>query len=213
MADMEKLYQIKSDIKANDDEAEIVKSCYALCMERAKESNSIFYRDYTEVTKQIEFVKASIKELTDNQKELAAAIGEAGMFGSIISDYENELKELEKHKEELITKIILADPYVKQFEYFVDSVSALPEIPYDNAFLIPFNKAVYLTFIEKGVIYGDVIEYRTKFGICFQTSGNKRKMADFIGYNYVDKNGNSSIITKSYQVVGTSLQYIKKKTG
>ena len=210
---MEKLYQIKSDIKANDDEAEIVKSYYVLCMERAKESNSIFYRDYTEVTKQIEAVKSSIKELTDNQMELAEVIGEVGMFGSIISDYESELKELEKHKEELITKIILADPYVKQFEYFVDSVSDLPDIPSDNAFLIPFNKAVYLTFIEKGVVNGDVIEYTTKFGIVFKTSGNMRKMADFIDYRKTTPDGKLMIIEEPYQVYDHQLQFRKKKTG
>ena len=210
---MEKLYQIKSDIKANDDEAEIVKSYYVLCMERAKESNSIFYRDYTEVTKQIEAVKSSIKELTDNQMELAEVIGEVGMFGSIISDYESELKELEKHKEELITKIILADPYIKQFEYFVDSVSDLPDIPSDNAFLIPFNKAVYLTFIEKGVVNGDVIEYTTKFGIVFKTSGNMRKMADFIDYRKTTPDGKLMIIEEPYQVYDHQLQFRKKKTG
>lgn len=210
---MEKLYLIKADIISNDDEAEIVKAYYSLCMERAKDSKSILYRDYTEVTEQINSVKASIKELADNQKELAAVIGEVGMFRSIVSDYESELKELEKHKEDLITKIILADPCVKQFEYFVDSVIALPEIPSEKNYLISFNKTMYLTFIDKGIIHGDVIEYTTKFGVSFQTSGNTRKMTDFIGYNYVDKNGNSGIITKSYQVVGTSLQYIKKKTG
>ena len=210
---MEKLSQIKSDIKANDDEAEIVKSYYVLCMERAKESNSIFYRDYTEVTKQIEAVKSSIKELTDNQMELAEVIGEVGMFGSIISDYESELKELEKHKEELITKIILADPYVKQFEYFVDSVSDLPDIPSDNAFLIPFNKAVYLTFIEKGVVNGDVIEYTTRFGIVFKTSGNMRKMADFIDYRKTTPDGKLMIIEEPYQVYDHQLQFRKKKTG
>ena len=70
-------------------------------MHRAKESKSIFYRDFTEVTDQIESVKESIKELADNQEELASVIGESGMFRTIISYYENELKELKKHKEEL----------------------------------------------------------------------------------------------------------------
>lgn len=79
--------------------------------------------------------------------------------------------------------------------------------------LLPFDKEFYLTFIESGIVFGDEIEYRTKFGVRFTTNGNKRKMADFLGHRYVDDNGDTEIITKTYQVVGTSLQYIKKKTG
>ena len=210
---MEKLYLIKDDIKTNDDDAEIIKEYYDLCMNRAEETKSILYRDYTEVLNQIETVKASIKELAENQKGLAAVIGEVGMFRSIINDYENELKELEKHKEDLITKIILADPCVKQFEYFVDSIIALPEISSEKNYLIPFNKNMYLTFIDKGVVHGDVIEYKTKFGISFRTTGNTRKMVDFIGYRTIDKNGNSIIIQDEYEISGKKLQYRKKKTG
>jgi len=228
---MEKLHQIKVDIKANDDEAEIVKEYYELCMNRAEESKSILYRDYTEVTDQIESVKESIKELADNQEELAVVIGEIGMFRSIISDYESQLKELEKHKEELITKIILADPFVKQFEYFVDQILSLPDKDatgnmlniqtvddtnsntdsiYD---LLPFDKAFYLTFIESGTVYGDVIEYKTKFGVSFKTTENKRKMNDFIDYRKTSSDGKSIIIEENYQVYDYQLQYIKRKTG
>lgn len=210
---MEKLYLIKADILANDDEAEIIRSYYALCVERAKESDSILFRDYSEVVDQIGCVKRNIQELAENQKELANVIGEEGMFQSLINDYESQLMELEKHKEDLFTKIILADPCVKQFEYFVDSVIALPEIPSDKNYLIPFNKTMYLTFIDKGVVHGDVIEYSTNFGVSFRTTGNTRKMADFIGYWCVDDKGDSIEITNTYQVVGTSLQYLKRKTG
>ena len=135
------------------------------------------------------------------------------MFRSIISDYESELKELEKHKEDLITKIILADPCVKQFEYFVDSVLSMPEIPSEKNFLIPFNKFMYLTFIDKGIIHGDDIEYTTKFGVSIKTSGNKREMVDFVEYNKRTSDGKFFIIEELYQVYDNQLQYIKKKTG
>lgn len=228
---MEKLYKIKDDIIANDDNAEIIKEYYDLCMNRAEESKSILFRDYKEVTEQIESVKASIKELAENQEEVEAVIGEIGMFQSIINDYECELKELEKHKEELITKIILADPNVKQFEYFVDQILALPELDaYGNKLdihivdstacstysiysLLPFDKKFYLTFIESGIVFGDVIEYKTKFGISFITTGNTRKMVDFIGYRKTDKDGKSIIIQDEYEISGKKLQYRKKKTG
>lgn len=228
---MEKLYQIKADIKANDDEAEIIKAYYFLCMERAKDSKSILYRDYTEVTEQIDSVKASIRELAENQKELATVIGEVGMFRSIISDYESELKELEKHKEELITKILLSDSDVKQFDYFVDQILALPDKDANGNLLnihmvdnpdgitnsiydlLPFDKAFYLTFIESGTVYGDEIEYRTKFGVSFRTTGNKRRMNDFIDYRKTNSDGESIIIEENYQVYDYQLQYIKRKTG
>lgn len=208
---MEKLYQIKKDIMANDDDAEIVKAYYDLCMNRAKESKSILFRDYTEVLDQIETVKASTKELAENQKELADVIGEIGMFQSLISDYEGQLVELEKHKEALITRIILSDPFVKQFDFFVDRILALPSMNNDE--LLTFDKAFYITFIESGMVFGDVIEYTTKFGVSFKTTGNTRKMVDFIGYKMTDKNGNSVIIQDEYEVAGMKLQYRNKKTG
>ena len=149
-------------------------------MNRAKESKSILFRDYTEVLDQIETVKASTKELAENQKELADVIGEIGMFQSLISDYEGQLVELEKHKEDLITRIILSDPFVKQFDFFVDRILALPSMNNDE--LLTFDKAFYITFIESGMVFGDVIEYTTKFGVSFKTTGNTRKMVDFIGY-------------------------------
>ena len=204
---------MKADIKENDDDAEFIKTYYAFCMNRAKISGAILYRDYTEVTNQIQAVKTSIKKLTDNQKEFAEVTGETGMFRDIISDYESELKELEEHMEERINKIILSDPYIKQFEYFVDSVIALPEIPSDENYLIPFNKAIYLTFIESGVVYGDVIEYTTKFGICFKSTGNMRKMDDFIDYRKTTPDGKTFIIEDRYQVYDYRLQYIKRKSG
>lgn len=228
---MEKLYQIRADIKANDDNAEIVKAYYELCMNRAKESDSILFRDYTEVSEQIESVKVSIKELVENQKELAKVIGEVGMFKSIINDYESELKELENHKDDLLTKIILTDPCVKQFEYFIDNVINLPDkdingnnlniqtiynelnTPNSTCELLTFNKAFYLTFIESGIVYGDKITYKTKFGISFDTIGNTRIMEEFIGYRKTDHNGNSIVIKDAYQVYDFQLQYIKKKTG
>ena len=76
---------------------------------------------------------------------------------------------------ESITKIILADPCVKQFEYFVDQILSLPDKDatgntlniqtVDNTYsnidsvydLLPFDKAFYLTFIESGTVFGDMI--------------------------------------------------------
>ena len=174
---MEMLYQIRENIIEKDDDAEIVKSYYALCMERAKNSKSILYREYTDISERINTVKASIDELTDNQKELVEAIGEVRMFSSIISDYESELKELEKRREDLFTNIILADPYEKQFEYFVDSVIALPEIPSDNKYLIPFtaNKKITIPINDLGMEKGKKFEYPIYFDLEEQSQFAKGK--------------------------------------
>ena len=79
--------------------------------------------------------------------------------------------------------------------------------------LLPFDKAIYLTFIESGTVYGDVIEYKTKFGVSFKTTENKRKMNDFIDYRKTSSDGKSIIIEENYQVYDYQLQYIKRKTG
>lgn len=228
---MEKLYQIKADIKEKEDNAEVAKDYYDLCLDHAKENDSIIYRDYSEVVERITSVKNSIKELAENQEELATVLGESGMFQSLINDYESQLKELEKHKEELITKILLSDSDVKQFDYFVDQILTLPDkaangnelniqmvdntdCNTDSIYdLLPFDKAFYLTFIESGTVFGDMITYKTKFGVNFDTIVNTRIMEEFIGYKKTDHNGNSIIIKDAYQVYDFQLQYIKKKTG
>lgn len=223
---MEELYRIKADIIQNDNNAEIIKAYYSLCLGRAKEKNSFLYRDYTETTKKIESTIDSIKELTENQLELDEILGEKKIFQSIISEYESQNSEFKKHRDELLTKIIQTDSDTKKFEYFINSVLALSDkdtngnklnIQTTNSNtshiydLLPFNKTFYLTFIENGTVYGDVVEYKTKFGVSFTTKGNTRKMADFIGYRTTDKNGDTIIIHDEYEVVGKTLQHRQRK--
>ena len=92
----------------------------------------------------------------------------------------------------------------------VDNTDCNTDSIYD---LLPFDKAFYLTFIESGTVFGDMITYKTKFGVNFDTIGNTRIMEEFIGYKKTDHNGNSIIIKDAYQVYDFQLQYIKKKTG
>ena len=84
---MEGLYGIKEDILKNNTEAEFIKKYYSLCLERAKEDDSILYKDYTEVIEQINTTKESISEFADHQKELAEVLKGEDIFSSIISAY------------------------------------------------------------------------------------------------------------------------------
>ena len=63
---------------------------------------------------------------------------------------------------------------------------------------------------ENAGIYSD---YTTKFGICFKSTGNMRKMDDFIDYRKTTPDGKTLIIEDRYQVYDYRLQYIKRKSG
>ena len=226
---MEELYRIRSDLYANGNNAAIIKEYYRHCMTKAESASPLIYRDYNETEAEIGNVRGSIRELSRSRSELADILTEKDTLGYLLQEYELQLKELEKHKQHIFGKIIRADPGRKKFEYFIESIKALPEIDRsiiqeniqnvnDNInntdsikYYYPFDRALYMTFIESGVISGDIIEYKTIFGTKIITTGNSKKMEDFIGRIKSDSDGNAEIIKECYQLYNFRLQFRKRK--
>lgn len=223
---MEKLYLIKCDITHNKGRAEIVTEYYRSCINKAKREGSLYYKDHKELLERIDSVRNILDQTINNQDQLSDMTEETDTFKELIEEYRYQLAELEERKNIVVRRIVDSDENKKIFDYFLKSVTSLPDINYipkgdklDNNTngifsadeLLPFNRAMYLSFIEYGTVYGDVIEYKTKFGVTLRTAGNMRKPENFIGFRKCDENGNSVIIKGAYQVVGTKLQYRAKK--
>ena len=221
---MEKLYEIRLDIMQNMNRAKVSEEFYKVCIAKAKEDDSIYYRDYMTIVNNIASVQDTLEQTISHQTELSGMLGENDIFKELIEEYQEQLVELENRKKLAIIRIVDSDEYKPIFDYFLTSILSLPNtdssgntlniqngnmLKYND--LLPFNKAMYLSFIESGTVYGDTISYKTKFGVTFKTTGNMRKPEDFIGFRKYDGNGDSIIITEAYQVVGTKLQYRLKK--
>ena len=228
---MEKLYQMKSDIVHNGDKAKIIKDYYQACVDKAKNENSVYYNHYTDILDSIDEVYQILEKTINSQKEMTVLLGENDIFNDLIKEYQKQLTEIEDKKNLIVIQMVNANESKPVFDYFIKCLLSLPDTdPFGNTLniynkqmtggntnglnnvfdLLTFNKAFYLSFIESGTVYGDVIEYKTKFGVTFRTEENLRKMEDFVGFRKYDENGNYMIITQPYQVVGTKLQYRKK---
>jgi DNA invertase Pin-like site-specific DNA recombinase len=70
-----------------------------------------------------------------------------------------------------------------------------------------FDRAIFSAFIVSGVVQGDVIEYRTNFGVRFMTCGNQRTLRDFVGFRRCGLDGTAEILDAPYKIYGNSIQY------
>ena len=77
--------------------------------------------------------------------------------------------------------------------------------------LLVFNNDVYRTFIKAGVVFGDVIEYETTFGVKLRTTGNTRTLKQFLGFKRVHPDKTVDYLTATYQVNGGSVNRKEKK--
>lgn len=205
---MEKLYDIRQDLLQNGSNAKIVQEYYTSCLER-----SLYYEDYQRVVRNIAEANEVLEETTQSQKELSVVLGKDNIFDNLIEEYQNQCADLENQKNQIFKQIIYNDENKPIFDYFVECILKLPDINFANQSpcLISFEKGIYLSFVKYGMVYGDVIEYQTKFGVSFQTHGNSLKIEDFIDYKKITDSGKSMIISEPYEVINTQLQYRKKK--
>lgn len=92
------------------------------------------------------------------------------------------------------------------------------DIPIDKEAMIQkapdyltFEKGIYMAFIKRGEIIGDVVTYRTNFGISLITTGNSRKLEDFLGYRRANQNKTITYIDEKWKISGKDVCYTRKK--
>lgn len=73
--------------------------------------------------------------------------------------------------------------------------------------MLHFEKGIYCTFIESGVVQGDIITYKTNFGVTLTAKGNRRTLTSFMGFKRSDLNGTVVYVDAPYKVHGFSIQY------
>lgn len=76
--------------------------------------------------------------------------------------------------------------------------------------LLPFKRGIYTAFVDKAVVYGDVVEYRMNYGGYLKSSGNRRGLEDFLRYRRCGVNG-TALIEHAWEVSSNSMQYRRYK--
>ena len=168
----------------------------------------------------------------------AAGSAEA-MYNELLKDIlkrkeelENELHILEESSE---GGIILK----KRYEYFLEELLALPEqnrygqklvvhglddkepqwtesgVFLSTPDMLTFSREMYAVNIESGRVDGDVIHYRTIYGMEFTAFGARRTIKDFKDYRVYDKDGKPKFAENEAEILGESVQveYRKRRNG
>ena len=168
----------------------------------------------------------------------AAGSAEA-MYNELLKDIlkrkeelENELHILEEGSE---GGIILK----RRYEYFMEELLALPERnsygqklivhglddrepqwTEDGVFLstpdmLTFSRELYAVTIEAGRVDGDVIHYRTIYGMEFTAFGARRTIKDFKDYRVYGKDGKPKFAENEAEILGEPVQveYRKRRNG
>ena len=114
------------------------------------------------------------------------------------------------------------------FEFFLQCLQALPrtnaagqplsipdaDTPYGAVCdLLPFDKGIYLAFIQGGLVRGDVVEYTTRFGVTLVTTGNSRSLSDFLGFRRAEPDRTVTLIDEPWKVTGRGVRCIRGRSG
>lgn len=168
----------------------------------------------------------------------AAGSAEA-MYNELLKDIlkrkeelENELHILEENSE---GGIILK----KRYEYFLEELLALPEqnlygqklvvhglddkeaqwtesgVFLSTPDMLTFSREMYAVNIESGRVDGDVIHYRTIYGMEFTAFGARRTIKDFKDYRVYGKDGKPKFAENEAEILGEPVQveYRKRRNG
>ena len=87
------------------------------------------------------------------------------------------------------------------------SLKLTPELIAEAPDLLHFEKGIYCAFIEKGTVKGDVVEFKTTFGVTLTTVGNRRTLNSFRGFKRCNMDGTVEYVDAPYKVYGFSIQY------
>ena len=77
----------------------------------------------------------------------------------------------------------------------------------DRKYHEAFEKEIYCAFIEKETVKGDVVEFKTTFGVTLTTVGNRRTLNSFRGFKRCNMDGTVEYVDAPYKVYGFSIQY------
>ena len=81
--------------------------------------------------------------------------------------------------------------------------------------MLTFSREMYAVNIESGRVDGDVIHYRTIYGMEFIASGARRTIKDFKDYRVYGKDGKPKFAENEAEILGEPVQveYRKRRNG
>lgn len=92
-------------------------------------------------------------------------------------------------------------------EFYDGGICIIPKLIEQAPDYLHFEKGIYMAFIQKGVVRGDVIEYMTNFGVKLVSKGNSRTLSSFLGFRKGIENGTVELLMETWQVNGKKVQY------
>lgn len=76
---------------------------------------------------------------------------------------------------------------------------------------LEFSRVLYLSFVVKGSVFGDVAVYETNFGVKLRCFGNSRRIEEFLGYRKKREDGKVERLEFVWQVEGRKVKYVRRK--
>ena len=230
---MEMLYRIKADVDENGEDAQIYKDFRSMSDELSRQTDVVsneklleINRRITEIQEKIDLISAendgSLDTIIEDFKQQIRELEEEKEQLIITMESRNANKEsfefFIKQLGDLPTKTSTGQPMnintvAVDYEHVGNSASvALTEEQIKNApDLLQFDKYFYHTHIIKGMVYGDVIEYITTFGMKLKSVDNSRTMKSFLGFRRQKSDGTYEPLLYTWQVINNSVQYRRKK--
>lgn len=165
----------------------------------------IDFKDFPEAEIYAERAKDISRRLKDMQTEKRTLEKEQGVLVIMKTNFEfflNCLKELPEHNtagmELNISGVDIQEG--KRRNNSFKTIKCAPD-------LLHFEKGIYCAFFESGTVVGDLIEYKTNFGVTLISIGNSRKLSDFLEYRKSCSGGKTILINAPYLIYDNSIQY------
>lgn len=200
---MEMLYRVKRDYEENGDKSDIFllfKKVYNLTCQKMKVNTDDLKKECEilenewgilgVMKKNFEFFIECVKHLPEtNTAGMKIKVNGLDVCGTLMRDtYGNAVKGK------------TADFRRGRIKVTKEKMTNAPD-------LLHFEKGIYCAFVEKGKAVGDIVEYKTNFGVNLVTLGNRRTLSSFLGYKKCTLDGNVSYVEAPYQVYNYNIQY------
>ena len=166
----------------------------------------------------------------------AAGSAEA-MYDELLKDILKRKEELENELHTLVQGSEGGIILKKRYEYFLEELLALPEqnrygqklvvhglddkepqwtesgVFLSTPDMLAFSREMYAVNIESGRVDGDVIHYRTIYGMEFTAFGARRTIKDFKAYRVYDEDGKPKFAENEAEILGEPawIEYRKRR--
>lgn len=204
---MEMLYRLKKDFEKCGERSFVHRAFAETTANISKRTKGavIASKRLKLIEEQIEELKIRIEDEKNIRKSLEEQLASLYKTKDILEREQGELAVLKKN-----------------FDFFIACLKQLPMInekgtplriysldkeedgPMD---MLPFEKGIYCAFIEKGIVSGDTIQYKTNFGVTLNSFDNCRTLHSFLGFRLQTKTGATKLIESPWQVYDFSIQY------